>query len=59
MNTRIGVRISRELRERMQQTIKEGKYKDFSDLIRDAVERLLESKLKLKNSNKSKQGDRT
>ena len=42
MNTRIGVRISRELRERMQQAIKEGKYKDFSDLIREAVKKLLE-----------------
>jgi len=54
MNTRIGVRISRELRERMEQTIKEGKFKDFSALIRDGVEKLLESERKNAETNHQK-----
>lgn len=59
MNTRLGVRVSQELREKMQQLIEKGEYKDFSDLIRDAIERLLESKFTVKNSNVFKHGART
>jgi Arc/MetJ-type ribon-helix-helix transcriptional regulator len=51
LNTRLGVRVSQELREKMQQLIEDEEYKDFSELIRNAVERLLESKHKVKNSN--------
>jgi len=43
MNTRIGVRISPELREKMEQAIQKRNFKDLSDLIRAAVEKLLEA----------------
>lgn len=42
MNKRIGVRVSSELRGKMEQAVKNGRFKDFSELIRVAIEKLLE-----------------
>jgi Arc/MetJ-type ribon-helix-helix transcriptional regulator len=41
-NTRIGVRVSPELRKRMEQAVQSGSFRDFSDLIRVAIEKSLE-----------------
>lgn len=41
MNTRIGVRIPQKLRKQMEKAIRAGKFQNLSDLIREAVEKLL------------------
>jgi Arc/MetJ-type ribon-helix-helix transcriptional regulator len=41
-NTRIGVRVSPQLRGKMEQAVHSGRFKDFSELIRVAIEKLLE-----------------
>jgi Arc/MetJ-type ribon-helix-helix transcriptional regulator len=40
-NTRIGIRIPAELRERLDQNIKAGKFKDISEIVRKALEEFL------------------
>jgi len=42
MNTRIGVRVPEDLRKKMNAAVEADQYKDLSQLIRVAVEKLLE-----------------
>jgi Arc/MetJ-type ribon-helix-helix transcriptional regulator len=44
MNTRLGIRISRKLRKELDDAVKSGQFKNISDLLRQALEKFLESR---------------
>jgi metal-responsive CopG/Arc/MetJ family transcriptional regulator len=48
MNTRIGIRVSKELRAELDQAVKSGQFKSISGLIRRLVEDYLKKARKTK-----------
>jgi len=43
MNTRIGIRISKDTREKIDNLVAEGKAKNISDFVKQAIEQRLAS----------------
>jgi Arc/MetJ-type ribon-helix-helix transcriptional regulator len=41
MNTRIDIRTTKKLREKMEKAVNSGQFKNISDLIRQALENIL------------------
>lgn len=56
MNTRIGVRISSEIREQIQNAISEGKAKSLSDFVKQAIREKLGSSFGKSGTNRSALG---
>ena len=44
-NSRIGLRLEPDIREKAEKLVKSGKFKSLSELVREALKKLLESEV--------------